>query len=430
MGANANGRALADRPAGSRARDFTEARSSRTVGSSMTMPAHLSVRFGLIAGQICLHASMAGLRMAAPLELLSHGEGEALLGPLLALFQVGPVLLALPAGRMADQRGYHVPVRIAVALTLTGGLAALASTRAGAASYLCLCLAALLSGAGTNIGLITIQRTAGRTAHDRSELRRVYGLLGIAPSLSNFLGPLVAGVLIDQVGFWAAYVFLAALPLLSLACAPLVPADVKGPPVADGERRTAWDLFATPMLRRLFVINWFMSTSWDVHAFVVPVLGHERGLSASAIGSVLGLFALAVTTVRLVIPALAKRLSEAQVLSSAMLVVAVVFAIYPSTRTVWQMGACAIVLGLSLGSSQPMVMAALHQITPAHRQGEALALRSMTMSFSSALMPLGFGLASGALGAAGLFWLMSGVVGAGMFVARSLSPTHAAGMDG
>ena len=56
-----------------------------------------------------------------------------------------------------------------------------------------------------------------------------------------------------------------------------------------------------------------------MHAFLVPVLGHERGFSASTIGLVLGVFALAVAAVRLVIPLLAHRLREGQVLAGAML---------------------------------------------------------------------------------------------------------------
>ena len=49
--------------------------------------------------------------------------------------------------------------------------------------------------------------------------------------------------------------------------------------------------------RRLLVINWCLSVAWDVHTFVVPVLGHERGLSASVIGAILGGFALAAAAV-------------------------------------------------------------------------------------------------------------------------------------
>jgi hypothetical protein len=46
-------------------------------------------------------------------------------------------------------------------------------------------------------------------------------------------------------------------------------------------------------MRRLLMVNWLLASCWDVHTFVVPVLGHERGFSASAIGSILGAFAVA-----------------------------------------------------------------------------------------------------------------------------------------
>jgi len=386
----------------------------------MSATRHVHVLLGLIGAQICLHASMAGLRMAAPLAALRTGSEEYAVGPLLALFSVAPIVLALPAGRLADRRGYHVPVRLAVLLTVLGALTATASTFAGSAQFYVLCLAAVLSGAGGNIGMITIQRTAGRSARDPVEMKRMFSWLAMAPSIANSVGPLVAGFLIDASGFFAAFAALSALPLLSLAAAELVPREVPTPGAATKKGGAAWDLLATPMLRRLLIVNWFMSASWDVHGFVVPVLGHERGLSASAIGSVLGAFALSVTAVRLLIPILAHRLSETQVLTGAMLIVASAFTLYPWATSVWTMGACACVLGLALGSSQPMVMTTLHRITPPHRHGQAIGLRSIAINLSSAVMPLCFGALGTALGAAGLFWIMAGLVGSGAFVARSL----------
>jgi MFS-type transporter involved in bile tolerance (Atg22 family) len=82
------------------------------------------------------------------------------------------------------------------------------------------------------------------------------------------------------------------------------------------------------------------------------------------------------------------------------------------------MGLCAVLLGLALGAVQPMIMTMLHQITPHERHGEAIALRSMTIHLSSALMPLMVGLGGTALGAAGLFWIMAAVVSAGSVAAR------------
>ncbi len=181
---------------------------------------------------------------------------------------------------------------------------------------------------------------------------------------------------------------------------------------------SSWDLLLAPGLRRLLLVNWLLSARWDVHTFVVPILGHQRGFSASAIGLVLGAFAAAVALVRLLIPLLAQRLRESQVLVGAMLCTAAVFTVYPLMQSAWQMGVCAVLLGFALGTVQPMIMTTLHQITPYARHGEAIGLRSMTINFSSAVMPLMFGVAGVVLGAASLFWIMALAVGAGSMAAR------------
>ncbi|HEY2929879.1 MFS transporter [Piscinibacter sp.] len=370
----------------------------------------------LILGQIALHSCMAGVRMAAPLQALRQGHSEWAVGVLMALFATAPIVLALPAGRMADRHGYHRPLHVAVGLSLAGGVVPALTSH-----YLAMCLAALLTGAGANFGLITIQRTAGRMATDATERMRVFSWLGLAPALANLVGPVVAGAIIDLAGFRAAFAVLMLMPLAALFWARGVPLEARPEPAATLTRPPAsWELLRSPQLRHLLLLNWLLSASWDVHTFVLPILGHERGLSASAIGAILGVYALAVATVRFAIPLLAHRLSESQVLAGAMLATALVFAIYPFTRSAWPMAICAVLLGMALGSVQPMIMSMLHHITPPQRHGEAIALRSMTINLSSSLMPLLFGAVGAALGAASLFWLMGAAVGAGSVPARRM----------
>lgn len=382
----------------------------------------------LVAGQICLHSAMAGLRMALPLMLLRQGAGplpaEVGAGLLLGCFAAAPVLTALPAGRWADRRGYHKPVHAAIVLVLLGGLCAAAGAAgSGLLRAGLLVLAAVLAGTGANLGLITIQRTAGQLAAqgaepgaplDRAsrgaELKKMFGWLGLAPSLSNVIGPLLAGVLIDLGGFALTGLLLAALPLGTWLCARLVPREAPAPCPAvrpTSALHSVRELFAVPGMKRLLAINWFFSTSWDLHSFLVPLLGHELGLAASVIGAVLGVFSLAVTGVRLLVPLLAERLREQQVLTGAMLLVAAAYAVYPQAHSAPAMMACAVLLGLALGSVQPMIMTTLHHLAPPERQGEAIALRSALINLSSATLPLGYGLLGGALGAAGLFRLMA-----------------------
>src|SRR5471030_1439893 len=87
--------------------------------------------FALIGGQIALHSCMAGIRLAAPLAALREGHAAWAVGVLLGLFAVAPIALALSAGRLADRHGYHRPIKVAVALTVVGGLCAALSTGLG-----------------------------------------------------------------------------------------------------------------------------------------------------------------------------------------------------------------------------------------------------------------------------------------------------------
>lgn len=373
----------------------------------------------LIAGQICVHGSMAGMRLAAPLLALREGYSAAAVGLLVALFALTQVFLALPAGRYADRHGLKRPVGYSVAVACVGaGLAVVFPT------FPVLCVAALMTGAAAGAATIAVQRHAGRAVHDATELKQVFSWLSIGPAVSNFIGPFAAGLAIDLAGstpgslegYRAAFALLALLPLLSWFCVRGVPdlpaASAAAGSTTGGPPQRAWDLLGDAPFRRLLIVNWLISSCWDVHAFAVPLLGHERGLSAAVIGTIFGAFAIAATVIRVLMPFFAKRLREQAVMAVAMLVTAVLFAVYPLLHSAWAMGLCSVLLGLALGTGQPMVMSLLHQITPSHRQGEALGLRLMAINASSVLMPLMFGSAGAVIGVSGLFWAV-GAAGLG-----------------
>ncbi len=383
----------------------------------------------IVFAQLGLHSAMSGTRMAAPLEILRAQQGPFAAGALLAMFALAPVALALPAGRLADRHGYHRPLRIAVALVVVGSVIAAASTFLGDGWHLAaLVVAALLCGTGANAAAIATQRTAGRLAVDSVDRVRVFSWLGMAPALGNAVGPVLAGVAIDTAGFGWAYFAMSALALSSLLAIPRVPRDVAAA-AQRGPRQRVWTLFSTPRFGRLLAVNWLVSACWDVHSFAVPVLGHERGFAASTIGLILAAFTLAVTGVRVLIPMIATRLEEVRVIRTSMVVTGLVFAVYPWMPGPWSMAACAVVLGLMLGSAQPMILSTLMRIVPGERQGESLALRSMSINASSAAMPLLWGALGAAVGAAAMFWLMGTAVAAGNVAAKGLrrAPTQADG---
>jgi sugar phosphate permease len=231
--------------------------------------------------------------------------------------------------------------------------------------------------------------------------------------------------MIDFAGFGAGYALLLLMPLATLLSARSVPHIAPHASAPRPAEHRAWDLLEAPGMKRLLLVNWLLSMCWDVHSFAVPILGHERGFSASTIGLILGTFTLSVTCVRLFIPMLAHRVREGQVVRVAMFGTGLVFALYPLARSPWLMAGCAVLLGLTLGCVQPMIMSTLHHLTPDNRHGEALAFRSMAINASSTVMPLLFGAAGTVVGAAVLFWAVGGAVGAGSWVARRLETARA-----
>lgn len=362
--------------------------------------------------------------MAAPLLALQQGYSPAAVGVLLALFALTQVFLALPAGRYADRHGLKRPVSFSVLAACSGAGLAVAFP-----VFPVLCLAALMTGGATGAAVIALQRHVGRAAVGATQLRQVFSWLSIGPAVSNFVGPFSAGLLIDHAGptagsLWgyrAAFLLMAVLPLASWY---LVQRTRELPPVlssSEVDQPKAWDLAREPKFRRLMLVNWFLSSCWDVHTFVVPVLGFERGISASVIGSILGAFALAAAAIRLVMPLLAAHLREWKVLVVAMLVTAMLFGVYPLMPSALTMGLCSVLLGFALGTVQPMIMSMLHQITPAARHGEALGLRLMVINASSVAMPILFGSAGAVAGVAVVFWVVGAAVGLGSGAAWRLT---------
>lgn len=379
----------------------------------------------LIAGQIFLHACMAGMRMATPLLALKQGYSALAVGGLLSLFALTQVFIAVPAGRYTDRAGMRRPVAASVLAAAVGAaLAALWPV------FPMLCLSALATGGATGLTVIALQRHVGRLASEPTELKNAFSWLSIGPAISNFLGPVLAGLLIDHAGaqaadttgFRTAFAAMALLPLLCWAILRHVTEQTPAVGEPAGGTGYALDLLREPLMRRLLVVNWLLASCWDVHTFVVPVLGHERELSASVIGTILGAFAAAAAFIRVCLPWFSRHVHEHQIVAGAMAISGLLFVLYPFMPNAWAMGACSVLLGLVLGSVQPMIMSTLHQITPAHRQGEALGLRLMSINASSVLMPSLFGAAGAVAGVSPLFWVVGVSVGLGAPSAWRLRP--------
>ena len=336
-------------------------------------------------------------------------------GLVTSLFGVLPMLFSVSAGRLSDRVGARGPMLIGTA-TLTVGLALPFLWR----SLPVLFIAAVLIGSGFVLFHVTVQNIVGFIGRPEDRQKN-FNFLSLGFSTSGFLGPLIAGVSIDHIGHAYAFALLFALPLFPLAVLARDRLSLPRPPAPDAapSPHRLFDFFENRNLRGVFIVTLLLATAWDMFQFVMPIYGIRIKLSATWIGIIMGSFALATFTIRLVLPMIVRRVNSWRMLAGAFFAASLSYALFPLVQSVPVLMALAFLLGLGLGSSQPMVMSLLHSMAPAGRAGEAVGLRSTLINASQTALPLSFGALGTAVGLAPVFIVMAMCLLGGGFFAKS-----------
>ena len=195
--------------------------------------------------------------------------------------------------------------------------------------------------------------------------------------------------------------------------------------LADG-KRNAFDLWRIPVLRNTFIASGISSSAWDLFQFYLPVYGYSIGLSASAIGTVLGVFAVATFVVRIVLPRLIKQSGEAEMLAYSIFVAALAFVLFPFFKNVYVLAAIAFLLGLGCGCSMPISMSLIYALSPRERVSESSGLRVTVNNFAHLVIPLFFGSVGAVFGYFPVFISNSAIlIAGGLLMYRNITPDPA-----
>lgn len=363
---------------------------------------------------VLVHLAFVGCRVTLSLFAISLGASPFTVGVLISLLAILPMLFSVYAGRVIDRTGARRPMIAGASAVLAGLLIACAVPRLGT-----LFLVSALVGSGFMLFHIAVNHAAGVTGGVEDRARN-FSLLALGFSISGFLGPVISGFAIDGIGHRLTFLLLSTSAMVSLAVTLAIKRDTPG--VESGtsqpQRRRIIDLLAIPELRRVLLVSGLLSMAWDLFTFVTPIHGSQIGLSASAIGVILGAFGAAIFAVRLILPLVVNRLPEWKLLIGAMFATGVLLVVFPLVDSLPLLIGLAFLLGAGLGGAQPMIMALLYNRAPPGRGGEAVGLRTLLLNVSQGSIPLAFGALGAALGMAPVFWSMALVLVAGGYYAR------------
>jgi len=368
--------------------------------------------FPLILVSLTAHIGLVGARVTTSLYALSLHASEWTVGTLIALFALFPMVCAVPMGRLIDRIGVEKPLLTGGAMMVAGCL-----IPCGWDSLLALYLAAMFIGTGFLAIHLSIQHAVGRLA--TQELIASFSWLALGTSVSSFLGPIIVGVAIDHARHEIAYAICSGFALLSLGvmvrygvtrvCLPV--------PHQAPSLHGVFDLLRDPDMRRIYLMSVLLGSAWDLFGFVMPIHGTRLGFSASTIGVILGCFSAATFAVRLAMPWISRRYSAWQVLTTALALAMGCYTLLPLMKDAWSIMLVTATLGLALGSSQPNVLALLHQTSPSGRAGEAVGVRVTISNACQVALPLAFGVAGTAIGLVAVFWAMGVMIATGIPIA-------------
>jgi predicted MFS family arabinose efflux permease len=238
------------------------------------------------------------------------------------------------------------------------------------------------------------------------ERARNYSLLSIGFSMASFIGPLIAGFSIDYLGHQAAYLALAVCPIVAVILlwwkGGLLPKAAVNTGGGD-KKSSSFDLLRNTRLRDAIIASGLISVAWDLYLFFFPIYGHTIGLSASVIGVIISMFALAVFAIRVALPGLAKVWSEFEILLYAIAFSGAALLLFPLFRDPILLGLASFVLGLGCGVGQPMSMSLIYSLAPPGRASEGAGLRVTFNHFTHLVVPLAFGGISTLFGFAPVF---------------------------
>lgn len=370
-------------------------------------PVHL-----VFALTLLLLTTVHGGRVLLALYALKLGAEPFAVGALAAAFSAFPMMLSWLAGRLSDRFDARWLLMFGAGGTASGMLVPYLFP-----SLPALYLAAAIVGVSLTVHAVTVQNLVGMLGK-ADEHARDFSNFTMVAAVATALGPTVSGFSIDHLGFGFACLNLVSFSLLGFVLLAAKGGVLPRIGAKSGSSGSFKDMLRDRKVLKVLVTSTLVQLSVEIFQFYTPIYGHGIGLSASAIGIILAMFAAASFAMRIILPWLIARFDEETVLSYAFFFGAASFALMPFFRSVALLCFFAFLFGLGMGCGAPITMMMTYSQSPAGRSGEALGMRFTANHVARVVGPLVFGSIGSAFGLFPVFWGSAVMMAFGGLISR------------
>ena len=171
-----------------------------------------------------------------------------------------------------------------------------------------------------------------------------------------------------------------------------------------GEAPGGWGLLREKQLLHVYLAATSNNAVWSISSFMIPLYGVEIGLSATAIGTLMGALALGAVAIRLCLPTLARHVHPWPIVLAAQFLLGLSFTVMPFATSFAALVPVVVFVGFGVGVGGPMSTALLYEVSPPGKTAEVAGLRMTGANIAQTAIPAGLGALGAALGVSGIFW--------------------------
>jgi MFS family permease len=338
-----------------------------------------------------------------PLYLASQGAPVGVIGGIIGVSGVVPLLIALHAGALVDERGPALITKGSVLLYATAGviLTALHAVWPVAVAYALMGIA--------NIGFAVGSQAVVAAASTPATRVRNYGYYSLWNSAGAVIGPVLGGAITGHFGYRPAFalVWLLMIPSFAIAGSLRVPAHAAPRRAVSfaTAHRLAGEILRERGVSGILFISFIVVCGQTLQQSFYPLYLHKVGLSPTLIGIIIATISLGSMIVRSFLVRGVAWFGYASLLLGATALLAVTLGIIPLLRQFWPLILASGLMGTSLGFTQPLTMSLMVESIGAEFWGVAFGMRQGVQRIGAIISPIVFGLVTTASGVESAFFL-------------------------
>ena len=328
------------------------------------------------------------LNVLVPLLSVDLGAGPGTVGLLVSIGHVLPTLLAIQIGRWVDRVGSRPVLTVgAIGATLSPMVVVFAP------DLTALVMIQLLSGLFHTCVAVGSQSLVASLGEPRQHDRNFAWYMTFL-SIGQLAGPIAAGLAVDAFGYRVAF---AALPIAGSA-ALLNIGLLHRLRLVDAGNRSLESVSTRTQLRHLssnvgvqlaILGSCGILTAIAVRQAFIPAYLLGEGFSATAIGTLLSLRALAAVAVRPIMPRLVRLLGgRARALTVMIIIVSVAVGLLGTTTSYALLAMLSLLAGIGSGIGMPLSIVTIASHVEPHQRATALALRLTVNRGAQIVTPL------------------------------------------